>query len=220
MNYSFLLIITIIIFIIIFKIYNKKRIETLKVCSLMKKLNNNVMQIFGYILDHKEEFNKFELDSFKRMIKNYHIDKMIPTIPLPFSNSTSYTINKGEETSLCIHANDNTLHSENTLMYVLLHELAHMGIDKKLSNNNIPTYRDIQNFETMLQKDIINYYKKYGSQGYSSGGHCIYFWYIYKKLCQIALNNGYITYYNFEKYPVRYCMNNIVIDQNVLDFDF
>jgi hypothetical protein len=43
-------------------------------------------------------------------------------------NSTSYTINKGQEVHLCIRQKneDKTFHSHNLLMFVMLHELAHI----------------------------------------------------------------------------------------------
>ena len=40
---------------------------------------------------------------------------------------TSYSINKGEKIVLCIRQNDNTFVSPNVLLYVSIHELAHLA---------------------------------------------------------------------------------------------
>ena len=45
------------------------------------------------------------------------------------SKFTSYTVNKGEELVVCIRSRNrkNELHDINTLMYVVIHEMAHMA---------------------------------------------------------------------------------------------
>ena len=46
----------------------------------------------------------------------------------PESNLTSYSVNKGEELSVCLKSKkENKLHDQNLLMYVLIHEMGHMG---------------------------------------------------------------------------------------------
>ena len=46
----------------------------------------------------------------------------------PDSNLTSYSVNKGEELSICLKSKKiNKLHDQNLLMYVLIHEMAHMA---------------------------------------------------------------------------------------------
>ena len=43
------------------------------------------------------------------------------------NNITSYTINKGEKIFLCIKNNNNNLHDINIIMYVAIHEMAHIA---------------------------------------------------------------------------------------------
>jgi predicted metal-dependent hydrolase len=46
------------------------------------------------------------------------------------SEYTSYTVNKGEKVILCLRNTDNSLIDKNTLMYVYIHELAHIMTKK------------------------------------------------------------------------------------------
>ena len=52
-------------------------------------------------------------------------------------NSTSYTINKGEMMHLCLRNKDKTktIHEHNLLMFVIIHELAHIA-SKSIGHND------------------------------------------------------------------------------------
>jgi predicted metal-dependent hydrolase len=46
----------------------------------------------------------------------------------PLTNYTSYSVNKGEELSICLKSkNTNELHNINILMYVVIHEMTHFA---------------------------------------------------------------------------------------------
>jgi hypothetical protein len=64
-------------------------------------------------------------------------------------DSTSYTINKGQEVHLCIRQkNENkTFHSHNLLMFVMLHELAHI-MSKSIGHNQ----EFMNNFKFLLEE--------------------------------------------------------------------
>jgi len=64
-----------------------------------------------------QKLNKFNPNNISQNIKN--------------TNSTSYSINKGEHIVLCLRSRDgeNRLHDINTIMFVVLHELAHVITD-------------------------------------------------------------------------------------------
>lgn len=65
----------------------------------------------------------------KRIIKKFDASKIKEI--LPTSEYTAYSENKGEKLALCLNENKNNpesrLISENTLMYVAMHELTHVG---------------------------------------------------------------------------------------------
>lgn len=64
---------------------------------------------------------------------------------------TSYTINKGEKIVFCLRSKllDN-IHDTNTLMYVVIHEMAHVGCPEY---GHTPLFKKI--FKFLLQQSIV-----------------------------------------------------------------
>jgi len=64
-------------------------------------------------------------------------------------NSTSYTINKGQEMHLCLRQKNKakTFHSHNLLMFVMIHELAHV-MSKTIGHNQ----EFLKNFKFLLNE--------------------------------------------------------------------
>lgn len=87
----------------------------------------------------------------KTFLKRFNPDNIIEA---PFeSNSTSYSVNKGEEVALCIRSKDSSrygkIHKINLIMYVALHEMAHV-----LSNSIGHNEEFRQNFIFILNEAI------------------------------------------------------------------
>ena len=74
----------------------------------------------------KKYKNKSNIDRIKRFIRRLYPDNIIEA-PLDEYN-TSYCINKGQEIAICFRdkKNPGIFFEENTIIYVLLHELAHV----------------------------------------------------------------------------------------------
>lgn len=91
----------------------------------------------------------------KNMSKNFNGDAMSEA---PANNKhTSYSINKGEKIILCLRSKDtkHELVDMNTMMFVVLHEIAHLATD---SIGHNPEFWD--NFKWILQHSIdIGIYK-------------------------------------------------------------
>tara|TARA_Y100000748_G_C15467680_1_gene477551 strand:+ start:1037 stop:1576 length:540 start_codon:yes stop_codon:yes gene_type:complete len=94
--------------------------------------------------------NEMDKPPVKRLVENYNPDKIVEI--LPTSEYTAYAENKGEKIALCAtkQRHDGKIIDENTLMFVVLHELAHI---MTVTINHTPEFW--QNF-----KDIIIYAKK------------------------------------------------------------
>ena len=60
--------------------------------------------------------------------KNYNPDSLFET--LEGSKYTSYSVNKGEKLSLCLRKMDNTFVDDNTVLFVVIHELSHIMTDE------------------------------------------------------------------------------------------
>ncbi len=63
----------------------------------------------------------------KRLVQRFNSSKIVET--LPTSEHTAYSENKGRKIAFCLNKkkeNDNQLIDENTLMFVAIHEMAHL----------------------------------------------------------------------------------------------
>ena len=66
-------------------------------------------------------------DRVKRLVKNFNSSKIVET--LPTSEFTAYSENKGRKIAFCLNKkkeNNNHLIDQNTLMFVAIHEMAHI----------------------------------------------------------------------------------------------
>jgi hypothetical protein len=66
-------------------------------------------------------------DRVKRLVKNFNASKIVET--LPTSEFTAYSENKGRKIAFCLNKqkeNNNNLIDQNTLMFVAIHEMAHI----------------------------------------------------------------------------------------------
>lgn len=110
----------------------------------LARLNQKVETLINKLV--KDSNNEYEAMA-KRLAKRYNpssisegrIDKRY----------TSYTVNKGEEISLCMRTRDSkdSIYEDNIIFYVTLHELAH--ISSVTENHNDEFHR---NFRYLLQK--------------------------------------------------------------------
>lgn len=71
-----------------------------------------------------EQANIQERDNVNLLKDNYNPDALSETIP--GSRYTSYSVNKGEKIALCIRHVDKTFMDDNTILFVIIHELAHV----------------------------------------------------------------------------------------------
>ena len=85
----------------------------------------------------------------KRLIQGYNPKTIQET--LPTSEHTAYSENKGEKIAFCLNTRKggNKLIDENTLMFVALHELSHVGT---ISIGHTPDFW--RNFKWILEKAI------------------------------------------------------------------
>lgn len=128
-------------------------------------LANIRMRLEKIVLHLNEHFK--EDDRTKQLITNFHSDKI--SEGSENSKYTSYSINKGEKIVLCLRSRDKErkLVDLNTMMFVSLHELAHIATE---SIGHTPEFWD--NFRWIL-KEAINI-KIYNFQDFNSKpeGYC------------------------------------------------
>lgn len=89
--------------------------------DLLAKIRKNMEDLIIYL---RETYPNN--DAVDRLNKKFNPNSLSETGK--GSKYTSYSVNKGEKIVLCLRARDNTekLEDENTLMFVALHEIAHI----------------------------------------------------------------------------------------------
>jgi len=107
---------------------------------LLDNINLNLLKLLKY-LDDKYNINNINynykstkedkvyiLYAILRLKKNYRPFNIQENLPSIFDKDTSYTINKGDIFALCLRFVNNTdeFHDFNTIMFVALHEFAHL----------------------------------------------------------------------------------------------
>lgn len=63
----------------------------------------------------------------ENMIKSFNPERVYENDPNNLSGSTSYTVQKGKEMYICLRNKDGGFVDQNTLMFVILHEMSHIG---------------------------------------------------------------------------------------------
>ena len=109
---------------------------------LIKHLQNNIVSF-----PHK---NSYIIDLIKRT-------KQIYIMETPEDDEfTSYTINKGEKIVFCIRSKVlHNIHDMNTIMYVVIHELAHVACPEY---GHTPLFKEIFKF-LLIESNKIGIYK-------------------------------------------------------------
>jgi predicted metal-dependent hydrolase len=112
---------------------------------------------------------KRKLDSLLKTLnlKNSHRYKNKITESPPNNKHTSYTINKGENIYMCVREKDLSLSDHNTLMFVALHELAHVITD---SIGHTPEFWN--NFRFLLKAAIKKGYYRYVNYKKTPTAYC------------------------------------------------
>jgi len=90
--------------------------------DLLAKTSSKMVELVEYL-----KVNDPEDDRVKRLVKNFNSSKIVET--LPTSEFTAYSENKGRKIAFCLNKkkeNNNNLIDQNTLMFVAIHEMAHI----------------------------------------------------------------------------------------------
>lgn len=94
---------------------------------MLSVIRAKIFTLKNYLGDNMNDKSMVE---FKPYIEQFdvRIKNLVLIENAPDGNFTSYTVNKGEEIALCLRSKKTgELHDINLVMYVVLHELAHVG---------------------------------------------------------------------------------------------
>lgn len=121
--------------------------------NILAKIKINIIKLVDHLKENKNKFPE-NLSHIKDLISR---TKVINIMETPQDDKyTSYTINKGEKIVFCLRSKIfDELHDMNTLMYVVIHELAHVGCPEY---GHTPLFKKI--FKFLLKQSIeINIYE-------------------------------------------------------------
>ena len=123
-----------------------------RLSKLVEHTSNNIVNEESNNLKDEE---KTQNDSLKRLKKNFRPNNI--TESSPGNKYTSYSINKGDKIVFCLRSKkDNKLVDINTMMFVAIHELAHL-MSKSIGH----TTEFWDNMRFLLKEGIkIGVYKK------------------------------------------------------------
>ncbi|MEM0354054.1 MAG: hypothetical protein QXW79_00595 [Thermoplasmata archaeon] len=91
---------------------------------ILSIIYHRIILLRNYLVDNREKFPEFKnyIEQFSKRIEKLELQENAPN-----GKYTSYTTNK-EEISICLRSKkDGRLHDINLVMYVVLHELAHIA---------------------------------------------------------------------------------------------
>jgi predicted metal-dependent hydrolase len=113
----------------------------------------NIEKLVAYFKENRSLFKK-DTEYIKNLIDR---TKEINIMETPADEKhTSYTINKGEKIVLCLRSKFlNNIHDINTIMYVVIHELAHVACPEY---GHTPLFKKIFIF-LLKESEKINIYK-------------------------------------------------------------
>lgn len=77
------------------------------------------------LCDHIGNSSKYQNHmGIQRLLRNQNVK--LEELSYEFDNQAAYSINKGERIGICLRKKNGTIEEENTMLFVLLHELAHI----------------------------------------------------------------------------------------------
>lgn len=98
-----------------------------KAANMLARIRKNIEILTNHLVEYKDtkyqDFKEY-IEALSRRINNIIINESSED-----SVYTSYSINKGEQLVFCLRSkkNKNKIHDLNLLMYVVLHEMAHIA---------------------------------------------------------------------------------------------
>lgn len=121
--------------------------------AILTLIDYNITKLINHVDNkYKQTKNKIIIDGIARLKNRYNVKNLVESIPSYLSKDTSYTINKGEVLAICLKdKKDKTkYHDINIIMFVTIHELAHIFSEGHGHDDQFWT-----NFKFLLNEAII-----------------------------------------------------------------
>jgi len=120
--------------------------------NTLAQIKINMIKLVSYLKENRKSFPDY-MSNINDLVKRTKVINIMETAA--DEKYTSYTINKGEKIVFCLRSKIlDTIHDMNTLMYVVIHELAHVGCPEF---GHTPLFRKIFKF-LLIQSTKIDIY--------------------------------------------------------------
>jgi predicted metal-dependent hydrolase len=108
-----------------FLVYNSS--DKRQKSALLAEVISRMYKLRDYLDNNKEKYPDYA-EYIELLKSNFNVNRTSIYENDPESDITSYSVNKGEELAFCLRSKkSNQLHNVNLIMYVALHEMAHMA---------------------------------------------------------------------------------------------
>ena len=105
---------------------NQYRVQITEDSKESANLLSDAITRVKILLDHLKKLESQDIRT-KTLLSRFNPDNITENDPQEMkSGVTSYTVNKGEKIVVCLRQRNNNFVEINTLMYVIIHELAHI----------------------------------------------------------------------------------------------
>jgi predicted metal-dependent hydrolase len=108
-----------------YMVYNNRNKKD--AANLLAELVSKMYKLKNYLLEEKEKYKEYK-EYIILLNENFTESRTTIYENTPESDLTSYSVNKGEELAFCLKSKKTgNFHDINLIMYVALHEMAHMA---------------------------------------------------------------------------------------------
>ena len=138
----------------------------LKSANLLASLSNKKHKLCDY-LEGSDKYNKHY--GVNRLLSNRNVK--LEELSYEYNNEAAYSINKGERIGICLRKKSGDVEDENTMFFVLMHELAHI-MSRKYAHDK--EFWD--NFALLIEaatESGLYKYRDFGKQPTTFCGHSI-----------------------------------------------
>ena len=131
------------------QVYNGK--NKLQSADLLSEIIQRMFKLRNYLIENKDKYSDHK-EYIILLEKNLNEDRTQIYENDPNSDLTSFSVNKGEEVAFCLKSKKTgELHEINLLIYVALHEMAHIACPE-IGHGEL--FKKIFNFLTLRAIDI------------------------------------------------------------------
>ncbi|AYV76859.1 MAG: protein of unknown function DUF45 [Barrevirus sp.] len=100
--------------------------DKVEAANMLAQIKANMFKLRDYLVEHIDEYPDYK--PYIKQLGEKLKDDIVINESSADSAYTSYSVNKGEQIVFCIRSKyDGTIHTLNLLMYVAIHEMAHVA---------------------------------------------------------------------------------------------